>query len=87
MNTRVSIFGAVGTAAFRRIAVVSATNSGAFTYVVPRTSRATRFQARVAVEARTSPAVCTQFGTLPVPCVNGTLSGFSATSRNVTLRR
>jgi len=41
----------------------------------------------VAVEARTSPAVCTQFGTLPVPCVNGTLSGFSATSRNVTLRR
>jgi hypothetical protein len=87
VNTRVSIFGAVGTAAFRRIAVVSATNSGAFTYVVPRTSRATRFQARVAVEARTSPAVCTQFGTLPVPCVNGTLSGFSATSRNVTLRR
>ena len=87
VNTRVSIFGAVGTAAFRRIAVVSATNTGAFTYAVPRTSRATRFQARVAVEARTSPAVCTQFGTLPVPCVNGTLSGFSATSRNVTLRR
>jgi hypothetical protein len=85
--TRVSIFGAVGGAAFRRIAVVSANASGAFTYAVPRTSRATRFQARVVVEARTSAAVCTQFGTLPVPCVNGTLSGFSATSRNVALRR
>lgn len=83
---RVSIFGGAGRAALRRIAVVSARANGAFTYAVPRRSRATRFQARVVVDARTSPAVCAQFGALPVPCVNGTLSGFSARSRNVTVR-
>ena len=84
--TRVSIFGAVGRAAFRRLATVSANANGAFTYAVSRRSRATRFQARTVVAGRDSAAVCTQFGTLPVPCVNGTISGFSATSRNVTVR-
>ena len=84
--TRVSIYGAVGRAALRRIATVSAGASGAFTYAVPRKSKATTFQARVVAASRTSPAVCVQFRTLPVPCVNGTVSGFSATSRNVTIR-
>jgi hypothetical protein len=84
--TRVSIFAATGRAALRRIATVSAGNTGAFAYAVPRRSRATRFQARVVVAARDSAAVCGQFGTLPVPCVNGTVSGFSANSRTVTVR-
>lgn len=84
--TRVSIFGATGRAALRRLATVSAGSSGAFTYAVPRRSRATRFQARVVVAARTSATACTQFAALPVPCVNGTVSGFSANSRTVTVR-
>jgi hypothetical protein len=84
--TRVSIYGAVGRAALRRIAVVSARANGAFAYAVPKRSKATTFQARVAVPARTSAAVCPRFATLPVPCVNGTLSGFGARSRSVTIR-
>ena len=76
--TRVTILGGG-----KRIATVSANTNGAFTYAVPRKSKATRFQARVVVAGRTSAAVCGQFGTLPVPCVNGTVSGFSAQSRNV----
>ena len=83
---RVSIHGAVGRGAFRRLATVTARANGAYTYAEPRRSKATRFQARVVVAGRDSAAVCTQFGTLPVPCVNGTVSGFSATSRNVTVR-
>ena len=84
--TRVSIYGAVGRRAFRRIATVSARANGAYTYAVPRRSKATRFQTRVVVAGRDSAAVCAQFGALPVPCVNGTVSGFSARSRNVTVR-
>jgi hypothetical protein len=84
--TNVSVYGAVGRAALRRIAVVSAKANGTFTYVVPKRSRATTFQARVAVPARTSAAVCPRFASLPVPCVNGTLSGFSARSPSVTVR-
>ena len=84
--TRVSIFAAAGRAALRRVATVTAGNTGAFSYAVPRRSKATRFQARVVVAARDSAAVCSQFGTLPVPCVNGTISGFSANSRTITVR-
>ena len=56
----VSIYGAAGRTALRRIAVVRSGASGAFTYAVPRRSKATTFQARVAVEGRTSAAVCAQ---------------------------
>jgi len=84
--TRVSVYGAVGRAVLRRIAVVSAKANGTFTYAVPKRSRATTFQARVAVPARASAAVCPRFATLPVPCVNGTLSGFGARSRSVPIR-
>ena len=82
----VSIYGAAGRAALRRIATVRSGATGAFAYAVPRRSRATTFQARVAVAGRTSAAVCTQFGALGVPCVNGTVSGFTARSRNVLVR-
>ena len=84
--SRVSIFGAAGRATLRRIAVVSAKANGTFAYAVPQRSKATTFQARVAVESRVVPSVCSQFASLGVPCVNPTVSGFAATSRNVTLR-
>ena len=86
VRTRVSIFGAAGRGALRRIAVVTAGANGAFAYAVPRRSRATTFQARVAVASRTSAAVCVQFAAVGVPCVNGTVSGFGARSRNVRVR-
>jgi hypothetical protein len=84
--TRVSIFGAAGRATLRRIATVTANANGVFTYAVPRRSRATTFQARVTVPARNVAAVCGQFSALGVPCVNPTVSGFTARSRNVTVR-
>jgi len=84
--SRVSIYGAAGRATLRRIAIVSARANGAFTYAVPRRSRATTFQARVTVAGRTSAGVCGQFAALGVPCVNGTVSGFSARSRSVRVR-
>jgi hypothetical protein len=79
--TRVTILGGG-----KRIATVPANANGSFAYAVPKKSKATRFQARVVVAGRDSAAACTQFGTLPVPCVNGTVSGFSAQSRNVLVR-
>ena len=84
--SRVSIYGAAGRATLRRIAVVSANANGIFAYAVPRRSKATTFQARVAVAGRVVPSVCSQFASLGMPCVNPTVSGFAATSRNVTLR-
>jgi hypothetical protein len=83
---RVSIYAAGNTGALRRVKAVSTTATGAFTTTFPRTTKSTRFQARVVVAGRDSAAVCSQFATLPVPCVNGTLSGFSATSATVRIR-
>ena len=79
--TRVTIL-----AGTKRLATVSAGASGAFTYAVPRASRATTFRARAVVAGRSAPAICGQFGSLGVPCVNATVSGFSATSGAVRLR-
>lgn len=79
--TRVSIL-----AGSRRIATVSAKANGSFTYAVPKASKATTFRARAVVAGRSSAAVCTQFGALGVPCVNGTVSGFTAQSGVVRIR-
>lgn len=79
--TRVSIL-----AGSRRIATVTARANGSFTYAVPRRSKATAFRARAVVAGRDAPAVCGQFGALGVPCVNATISGFTATSGTVRLR-
>jgi hypothetical protein len=47
----------------------------------------TFFRASTTVPGRTSAAVCASLGSaLPVPCVNGTISGFAATSRTVRAR-
>jgi hypothetical protein len=79
--TRVTIFG--GT---KRLATVSARANGAFTYAVPKRSKATTFRARAVVAGHAAPAVCGQFGSLGVPCVNATVSGFTANSRAIRLR-
>lgn len=79
--TRVSIL-----AGSRRIATVSAKANGSFTYAVPKASKATTFRARAVVAGRSSAAVCTQFGALGVPCVTGTVSGFTAQSGVVRIR-
>jgi hypothetical protein len=70
----------------KRLATVSSRANGAFTYAVPKKSKATTFRARVVVAGRDAPAVCGQFGSLGVPCVNATVSGFTATSRAIRLR-
>lgn len=79
--TRVSIL-----AGTKRIATVTAGANGSFTYAVPKASKATTFRARAVVAGRNSAAVCTQFGSLGVPCVNGTVSGFTAQSALVRVR-
>ncbi len=79
--TRVTIL-----AGTKRLASVSAKANGAFTYAVPRASKATSFRARAVVAGRSAPAACTPFGSLGVPCVNPTASGFTATSGTVRLR-
>ena len=70
----------------KRLATVSARANGAFTYAVPKKSKATTFRARAVVAGHDAPAVCGQFGSLGVPCVNATVSGFTATSSPLRLR-
>ena len=70
----------------KRLATVTAGASGAFTYAVPKRSKATVFRARAVVAGHDAPAVCGQFGSLGVPCVNATVSGFTATSGTVRVR-
>ena len=79
--TRVTIF-----AGTKRLATVGSRANGAFTYAVPKKSKATTFRARAVVASHDAPAVCGQFGSLGVPCVNATVSGFTANSRAVRLR-
>ncbi len=79
--TRVSIL--VGT---KRLATVSARANGSFTYAVPKVSKATSFRARAVVAGRDSATVCGQFASIGVPCVNGTVSGFTAQSGVVRVR-
>lgn len=85
---QVGIWGAVGKAAFKRIATVNAGQTGAFKYVAKKTAKQTSFQARVVVPGRGAPALCqtSPFSSLPVPCVNATVNGFAATSKSVTVR-
>jgi hypothetical protein len=81
VGTKVTIL-----AGTKRLATVSARANGAFTYAVPKKSKATTFRARAVVAGHDAPAVCGQFGSLGVPCVNATVSGFTATSGAVRIR-
>ncbi len=73
---------------FKRLATVTARANGTYTYTVPRASKANTFQARVASVGRAAPAVCAAIGAQlgGIPCVNPTVNGFTARSRNVTVR-
>jgi hypothetical protein len=84
---RVQIWAAVGKAAFRPFKQVTSTQSGTFALVLPKGAKQTSFQARAVVTGRTAPALCTAlFSSLPVPCVNATVNGFTAKSKAVTVR-
>jgi hypothetical protein len=84
---RIQIWGAVGRAALKPIrTVTSKQGTGAFALVLPKTAKQTVFQARAVVVGRNAPALCSQFASLPVPCVNATVNGFTARSSNVTVR-
>lgn len=83
---RVAILAAGNTGTLKQVKTVTTKADGSFTYSAARTSKATRFRARVTVAGRDSTATCTQFGALGVPCVNGTVSGFTATSGIVRIR-
>jgi hypothetical protein len=84
---RVQIWAAVGKAAFRPLRQVTASPTGTFALVLPKGTKQTSFQARAVVTGRTAPALCTAlFSTLPVPCVNATVNGFTAKSKAVTVR-
>ncbi|MGL6280367.1 MAG: hypothetical protein ACRC50_12535 [Gaiella sp.] len=86
---RIQIWGAVGKAALKPIRTVTSNQTtGAFALVLPKTAKQTTFQARAVVVGRNAPALCqtAPFSSLPVPCVNATVNGFTAQSRAVTVR-
>lgn len=85
---RVSIFAAGNTGPLKQVKSIRTKANGTFTYAAAKTSKATRFQARVTVGGRDSAAVCTAVASAPigVPCVNGTISGFTARSVTVRIR-
>ena len=69
--------------AARRLATVTARANGTFTYAVPKASKAKTFRARAAVAGRTSRRrVRRSSARSAIPCVNPTVSGFTAQSRN-----
>ena len=83
---RVQIWGAVGKAALKPLKSVTTKANGSFTLVLAKGAKQTSFQARATVAGRDAPTLCTQFASLPVPCVNATVSGFAAKSKAVTVR-
>ena len=83
---RIQIWGAVGKAAFKPLAIVTSRQNGAFAYVAKRGAKQTSFQAKAVVAGRGAPVLCSQFSSIPLPCVNATVNGFSATSKPVTLK-
>jgi hypothetical protein len=83
---RVVIWGAVNKAAFKRIGTVTSQANGAFTWAVPKASKATSFQARTAAPGRAAPPLCAALAALPYRCVNPTVSGFTAQSKTVALK-
>jgi hypothetical protein len=83
---QVTIWGAVRSAPFKRLALVRSKANGAFTFTVPRASKTTRYEARAIAPARSAPPLCAALAGLPAPCVNPTVNGFSGKSKVLTLR-
>ena len=78
-SARVEIWAGLKKTALKRVATTSTKADGgyAFTYGKKRAF----FRTRTIVAARPAPALCTQLqSSLPVPCVNASLNGFTALS-------
>jgi hypothetical protein len=90
---RVQIWGAVGKAAFRPLKAVTAKDDGTYSLVLAKTAKQTSFQARVTageglIAGDAAKTVCTQlFSSLPIPCSSFTLSGFTAKSKSVFVKK
>ncbi len=82
---RVQIWGATGKATLKLLKSVTATAGGAFAFTPSKASKATRFQARTVAVGRSFPTGCSTL-TLPAPCVNATINGFTAQSKAIVLR-
>ena len=78
----VTIWGARGKAALRRLGVAKVTANGGFTF---KAKIGDVFQARVVAAPGAAAPLCTQLATAlaPVPCVNPTVSGFTTKSKAV----
>jgi len=83
---RVQIWAAVGSATLKPLKTVSSNAAGTFAFTVAKASKATRFQVRVVAAGRTAASACSAVPGLPAPCVNGTVNGFTAQSKTVTVR-
>ena len=80
--TRVSIL-----AGTKRLATVTAKANGSFTYAVPKASKATTFRAtRGRRRPRRAGGLRASSRSLGFPCVNPTISGFTAASGTVRIR-
>jgi hypothetical protein len=84
---RVQIWGAAGKAALKPLKSVATKANGSFSLVLAKGAKQTSFQARATLAGRDAPTLCAAlFSSLPVPCVNATVSGFAAKSKLVTVR-
>lgn len=84
--SRVQVWAKTGKTAFKPLKSVTTSAAGAFSFTVSKTSKATSFQARAVTAGGAAPAVCSSFTGLPAPCVNPTISGFTASSKTVALK-
>lgn len=78
----VTIWGAKGKAALKAMGKAKLAANGNYTF---RAKRGDRFQARAVAAAGAAAPLCSQLGPAiaPIPCVNPTVNGFTATSKTV----
>jgi len=81
----VTIWGAKGKAALKRMGKANVADNGAYTF---RAKAGAVFQARVVAAPGLAPPLCTTLSAAlsPVPCVNPTVNGFTARSKKVRKR-
>jgi hypothetical protein len=82
----VTVFGGTRAGKVKRLGSVKAKANGAFTF---RARRGTFFKATVVAAPADAPPLCTQIGALlsPIPCVNPTVNGFTASSKVVKKKK
>lgn len=78
-GARVEIWAGVKKTGLKKVATTSTKADGSYAFTYGRV--ASFFRTRTVVSARPAPSLCTQLqGSLPVPCVNASLNGFTAQS-------